>query len=126
MNLALATRSIFRRIDAFDRARPHRRAASPNDIHRSNVVRMHVPQHPPRRLAARWHLAPETGRLECRWSLEDAPADDQSCQTHGTMRTSLRDRTSSRRRLAWRLDESRGRPSQSVGRPAASPEPTPM
>jgi hypothetical protein len=27
-------------------------------------------------LAARWHVSPETGRIECRWLLDRPPADD--------------------------------------------------
>jgi hypothetical protein len=31
-------------------------------------------------LAAHWHVSPETGRIESRWSLDEAPADDSLCR----------------------------------------------
>jgi hypothetical protein len=33
------------------------------------------------RLVARWHVCPETSRLECLWSLERVACDDQLCRS---------------------------------------------
>jgi hypothetical protein len=30
-------------------------------------------------LAAHWHVSRETGRIECHWSVDEAPADDSLC-----------------------------------------------
>jgi hypothetical protein len=35
-------------------------------------------------LAARWHVSPETGRIECRWMLDQPPADDYLCAGYMT------------------------------------------
>jgi hypothetical protein len=39
-------------------------------------------------LVAHWHVSPETGRAECRWSVEEAPADDSLCRCRA--KTTLR------------------------------------
>jgi hypothetical protein len=52
---------------------------------------------PSTRLAARWHVCPQTHRLECSWSLEAAAPDDQLCRY-----TMLRRRKRTSRRLLMR------------------------
>jgi hypothetical protein len=32
------------------------------------------------RLVAHWHVSPETGRIECCWSVDEAPADGSLCR----------------------------------------------
>jgi hypothetical protein len=49
------------------------------------------------RLAARWHICPQTHRLECSWSFEAATLDDQLCR-----HTMLRRRRRTSRRLLIR------------------------
>ena len=56
-----------------------------------------------RRLAAKWHVCPQTHRLECSWSLEAAAPDDQLCRY--TMRR--RRRRTSRRLLTRTLGHNR-------------------
>jgi len=38
------------------------------------------------RLIARWHVCPETHRLECSWSLEPVACDDQLCRSSAQRR----------------------------------------
>ena len=38
-------------------------------------------QRHPSRPVARWHVCPETQRLECAWSLEPAAYEDQLCRS---------------------------------------------
>jgi hypothetical protein len=49
-------------------------------------------RHSAGRLAAHWHVSPETGRVECRWSVEEAPADDSLCRHVVRSRSAQADR----------------------------------
>jgi hypothetical protein len=82
MNLALGTFSAVRRISAFGGACPDRGLQRRIGVSRSNAVRVFQPRRPSAQLVAGWHVSPETGRLECRWSLEDSSADDPLCAPH--------------------------------------------
>jgi hypothetical protein len=94
MKLARATLSIVR-IDAVDRPGPHRRRPGPGIQLRSNTINPIKTCRPAGILVARWHVSPETGRVECRWLLEQPPADDYLCA--GYMRTTRRLRRSPQR-----------------------------
>jgi hypothetical protein len=104
MNLALATFSVVRRVGAFRRARPDHGLPGRMGVPRASAIRVLNIRRPSRRLVAGWHISPETGRLECRWSLKDSSADDPSCsQTHRAMGGSRRGLPSWRPRLSrWR------------------------
>ena len=41
-------------------------------------------------LVARWHVSPETGRVECRWMPELPPADEYLCAGYTRARRRLR------------------------------------
>ena len=43
-------------------------------------------QRHPSRLVARWHVCPETHRLECSWSLEPSACEDQLCRSRSERR----------------------------------------
>ena len=47
-----------------------------------------------RRVIARWHICPETHRLECSWSAEPVASNDQLCRARRRQ-----DQTHRRRRL---------------------------
>ena len=64
---------------------------------RANVTRTFDIRRPSTQLAARWHVCPQTHRLECSWSLEAAAPDDQLCRY-----TMLRRRRRTSRRLSIR------------------------
>ena len=58
-----------------DRAgRNYRQPRRPNATHTFDIRRSSS------RLAARWHVCPQTHRLECSWSFEAAASDDQLCR----------------------------------------------
>jgi hypothetical protein len=38
---------------------------------------------------ARWHVSPETGRIECRWALKKPPIDDYLCAVRGRAKRRL-------------------------------------
>ncbi len=78
MKLALATLSIVH-IDAVDRAGAHRGRPDSNILHRSNSVHPIKIWRPSGGLVARWHVSPETGRIECCWLLDEPPANDNLC-----------------------------------------------
>ena len=46
-------------------------------LHRSNLTRVVNDRRPPNQLTAQWHICPQTGRLECAWSLKAAPSKGQ-------------------------------------------------
>jgi hypothetical protein len=72
MKLANTSSFLFRRPNTFSRAgRIHR--GSPHSDLASSVKSGRAPN----RLIARWHVCPETSRLECVWSLEAANFEDQ-------------------------------------------------
>jgi hypothetical protein len=112
MKLARATLSIVR-IDAVDRPGPHRRRPGPGIQLRSNTIHPIKTCRPAGILVARWHVSPETGRVECRWLLEQPPADDYLCA--GYMRTTRRLRRSPQR------SSLRRRPSPAVTNLSANP-----
>jgi len=78
MRLALATLSIVR-IDAADHTGPRRGRSGSNILPRSNSIHPIKTWRPSAGLVACWHVSPETGRIECRWSLEEPPAGDHLC-----------------------------------------------
>jgi hypothetical protein len=78
MKLALATLSIVR-IDAVDRNDPYHVRPGSNVMLRSNSIHPIKIRRPRGSLVARWHVSRETGRIECRWSLEAPSADDHLC-----------------------------------------------
>jgi hypothetical protein len=86
MKLALATLSIVR-IGTGDRTGPRRGRSGSNILLRSNSIHPIKAWRPSGGLVARWDVSPETGRIECRWSLQEPPADDHLCASVGrTMR----------------------------------------
>jgi hypothetical protein len=86
MKLALAALSIVR-IDAVDRTGPSRGRYGSNSLLRSKSIYPIKTWRSSGGLVARWHVSAETGRIECRWSLEEPPADDHLCASLGrTMR----------------------------------------
>jgi hypothetical protein len=64
---------------------------------RPNATRTFDVRRPSGQLAARWHVCPQTHRLECCWSLEAAAPDDQLCRY-----TMLRRRRQTSRRVLIR------------------------
>ena len=77
--------------------RNYRQPRRPNATHTFDIRRSSS------RLAARWHVCPQTHRLECSWSFEAAASDDQLCRYTMLMRR----RRTSRRLLIRRLDHNR-------------------
>jgi hypothetical protein len=99
MKLALATLSIIR-IGTVDRTSPRRSQPASNILLRSNSTRSRRVLRPSGELIARWHISPESGRIECRWLLDQPPADDHLCASpEGTKR---RLRRSPRHSPLWR------------------------
>jgi hypothetical protein len=78
MKLAFVNASIVR-LDAL-RGVAHRSRSAANIPLRTSSTRPPKAPHNVGRLAAHWHVAPETGRIECRWSVQEAPADDSLCR----------------------------------------------
>jgi hypothetical protein len=68
MKLAVATLSIIR-IDEAGRASSLRDRHGPNVLLRSNSIHPLKIRRPLGCLVARWHVSPETGLIECHWSL---------------------------------------------------------
>jgi hypothetical protein len=76
--MKLASENLFIvRTDAIGRANQHRGLPNLNGMPHSKVTRVFNIRRPAGRLTARWHVCPETHRLECLWSYEAAPSDDQ-------------------------------------------------
>jgi hypothetical protein len=75
MKLAPVILSVVR-IGTVDHAGAHRGRSNANNLPPSNSVRSLRIRRPSGELAARWRVSPESGRLECRWSLDDQHADD--------------------------------------------------
>jgi hypothetical protein len=76
MKLAPATLSIVR-VGSVDHAGTCRGRSNANILLRSNSVQfLRIWRHSGA-LIARWRVSPETGRPECRWSLDERSADDQ-------------------------------------------------
>jgi hypothetical protein len=78
MKLAFANVSIVR-LDALRGVGLCKRAAA-NTFFRTASIRPLKARHKAGCLVAHWHVSPETGRVECRWSVEEAPADDSLCR----------------------------------------------
>jgi hypothetical protein len=97
MKLALVNRSIVR-IGALDRAVTPRARAATNALLRQNSNHPRKTWRPCGELVAHWHVSPETGRIECGWSLEEPPADDSLCRRRA--KTAMR----ARERLAIAFD----------------------
>ena len=72
MKLANTTSFLFRRPNTFGRAGRIHRGPPHSDLASSVKI-----GRAPNRLTARWHICPETSRLECVWSLEAANFEDQ-------------------------------------------------
>jgi hypothetical protein len=101
MKLALVNRSIVR-IGALDRAVTPRARAATNALLRQYSKHPRKTWRPCGELVAHWHVSPETGRIECRWSLEEPPADDSLCRRRG--KTAMRSRArASRHRVRSRF-----------------------
>ena len=98
MKLALATLSIVR-IGTVDRTGPRRGQPASNILLRSNSARPRRILRPSGELIALWHISPETGRIECRWLLDQPPADDHLCAS--PERTKRRLRRSPRHSPLW-------------------------
>jgi hypothetical protein len=96
MKLARTTLFVICTNDLGRAGRNYRQPPRPNATSTFDIRR-------PRRLAAKWHVCPQTHRLECSWSLEAAPPDDQLCR-HTMQR---RRRRTSRRRLIRPLGHNR-------------------
>jgi hypothetical protein len=90
MKLAFANASIVR-LDAFRGVALRSRSAA-NIPLRTSSTRPLKARHNAGRLAAHWHVAPETGRIECRWSVKEAPADDSLCRHVVRSRSAQADR----------------------------------
>src|SRR5262249_26920075 len=73
MKLANTTRLAIQTTDLGRGGRTNRRSVRALNAHAFGVTKSS------KRLVARWHLCPETNRLECAWSLE--PGDDQLCRS---------------------------------------------
>jgi len=71
MKLARTAFVVVRNDDLRRESRHIRRSARPS------VPRIVAPRPATRQLIAAWRVDPLTDRLECRWSAEAAPADDQ-------------------------------------------------
>jgi hypothetical protein len=76
MKLALIVNRSIVSIGALDRAVTPRARAATNAPLRGNPIPHQKASCPCGELVARWHVSPETGRAECRWSLEEPAADD--------------------------------------------------
>jgi len=79
MKLAHTTRFVTYTNDLCHVSRNDRRPTRPITIRASSAQ-------PSSRLIARWHVCPETHRLECSWSLEPVASDDQLCRSLGQRR----------------------------------------
>jgi hypothetical protein len=85
MKLTRANLFIFRN-DFLDRAASRRRRVRAASV-RYQTSRTRVGMcRAPDRLVAKWHICPETQRLECSWSLEAIAADGQLCGGSAHMR----------------------------------------
>jgi hypothetical protein len=89
MKLAFANASIVR-LDAFRGVALRSRSAANTPLRTQSARPLNVRHNG--RLAAHWHVAPETGRIECRWSVEEAPADDSLCRHVVRSRSAQADR----------------------------------
>ena len=87
MKLARTTFFVIRTMILSRAGRNYRQPPRPNATRTFDIRR------PSSRLSAKWHVCPQTHRLECSWSLEVAALDDQLCRY--TMRRRRR-RTSGR------------------------------
>jgi hypothetical protein len=76
MKLALVVNRSIVSIGALDRAVAPRARAATNALPRQSSIQPRKAWRPSGALVAHWHVSPETGRAECRWSLEEPPADD--------------------------------------------------
>jgi hypothetical protein len=79
--------------DGLDRTAPRRRLAASTGAHRQSSKYPFIIHRAPKRLAAHWHICPQTQRLECAWSLE-ANSEVQLC------RYPIRERRIRKRRLS--------------------------
>ena len=100
--MKLARTTFFVITNDFRRAgRTYRQPSRPNVARTVNIRRTST------RLTARWHVCPQTRRLECAWSLETAPSEGQ-CR-YAVQR--------------WRSRPSRQRPHRAAGGDTAPREP---
>jgi hypothetical protein len=97
MKLARTTLFIICTNDLDRAGRDNRQSRRPSATRTFNIRRSSS------RLAARWHVCPQTHRLECSWSLEAAAPDDRLCR-YTMLR---RRRRTSRRLLIRRLGHNR-------------------
>jgi hypothetical protein len=96
MKLARTKHSIVP-IGTVDHISQRRGQYGSNILPQSNSDRPYRISRPSGELVARWYVSPETGRIECRWLLEQPPTDDYLCA--GYMRTTRRLPPLSRRSL---------------------------
>ena len=73
-------------------AGPHRGLLNSNSVRRSNSNYTFAPRRTTGRLAAHWHVCPQSRRPECSWSLETAVSDGQLCRYLGRRCLIRRDR----------------------------------
>jgi hypothetical protein len=64
------------RTDAFSRAGQNHGLPNSNGAPRPNATRVRNIRSPSGRLAANWHVCPQTRRLECSWSFEALSSGD--------------------------------------------------
>jgi hypothetical protein len=102
MKLALVTRSIVR-TGALDRAVTPRARAATKALLRQDSIHPRKTWRPAGVLVAHWHVSPETGRVECRWLLEEPPADDDLSPGRARAIRRLRSITV-RARGSWLID----------------------
>src|SRR5262249_38250761 len=69
------------RTNVLGRVAHHRGIPNLNDVRLPNANSTFVIRRITGRLAARWHVSPQTNRLECHWSLEALASDDQLCRS---------------------------------------------
>jgi hypothetical protein len=94
MKLTRANLSIVY-VGTADRTGQRRSQSVSNIQPRSNPARPRRLSRPRGEIVARWHVSLATGRVECRWSLDQPPADDYLCA--GYMRAERRPRPTQRR-----------------------------
>jgi hypothetical protein len=78
MKIAIAPLFVIR-TGAVDSNGSHCNRPGPKALLRSNSIPPIKIWRRSGELVARWHVSPETGRIECSWSLEEPPADDYLC-----------------------------------------------
>ena len=86
MKLATATLYIVR-VGSVDYAGKYRGRSNASTLLRSNSVQFLRIRRHSGALIARWHVSPQTGRLECQWSSDEQAADDHLWSSpHSTKR----------------------------------------